>query len=69
MTLPEIDVFAGVKPVEARFTLDEARLSAWMRQNVEGFDGPMTMAQFKGGQSNPTYQLTTPGAVYVLRRT
>jgi len=68
MTLPEIDVFACVKPVEARFTLDEARLSAWMRQNVEGFDGPMTMAQFKGGQSNPTYQLTTPGAVYVLRR-
>jgi aminoglycoside phosphotransferase (APT) family kinase protein len=68
MTLPDIDAFAGVKAVEARFALDAARLSAWMGQNVQGFDGPLTVAQFKGGQSNPTYQLSTPGAVYVLRR-
>ena len=26
------------------------------------------MRQFKGGQSNPTYELATPGATYVLRR-
>ena len=25
------------------------------------------MRQFKGGQSNPTYQLETPGALYVMR--
>ena len=68
MSLPDTDPFAGVKPVEARFALDEARLSAWMAQNVEGFEGPLAINQFKGGQSNPTYQLTTPGAVYVLRR-
>ena len=26
------------------------------------------MRQFKGGQSNPTYQLVTPAKTYVLRR-
>ncbi len=60
--------FAGVKPVDPRFALDEARLTEWMARNVEGFEGPLTIRQFKGGQSNPTYQLTTPAAAYVLRR-
>lgn len=39
-----------------------------MREHVEGFDEPLTVEQFKGGQSNPTYKLTTPGHEYVLRR-
>ena len=39
-----------------------------MAANVEGYAGPLTVRQFKGGQSNPTYELTTPGAAYVLRR-
>ena len=30
--------------------------------------GPLEVRQFKGGQSNPTYQLITPGKKYVLRR-
>jgi len=36
--------------------------------NVPGFAGPLTVEQFKGGQSNPTYKLITPGRLYVLRR-
>ncbi|MCC7121070.1 MAG: phosphotransferase family protein [Gammaproteobacteria bacterium] len=39
-----------------------------MAAHVEGFKGPITAEQFRGGQSNPTYRLTTPGARYVLRR-
>jgi aminoglycoside phosphotransferase (APT) family kinase protein len=35
---------------------------------VPGYGGPLTVDQFKGGQSNPTYRLTTPGRRYVLRR-
>ena len=35
---------------------------------VKGFDEPLTVLQFKGGQSNPTYRLDTPGRSYVLRR-
>ena len=58
----------GVTPVREGYAFDEARLAAWMASHVPGFAGPMTVAQFKGGQSNPTYKLTTPGKAYVLRR-
>jgi len=59
---------SGVKPVEERHRIDEASLERWLRSNVEGFAGPLEVRQFKGGQSNPTYQLVTPGQTYVLRR-
>ena len=62
------DAFSGVKPVEERHRLDETALDAWLKQNVEGYAGPLTMNQFKGGQSNPTYQLVTPTKKYVLRK-
>ena len=39
-----------------------------MATNVDGYQGPLTVSQFKGGQSNPTYRLDTSGAAYVLRR-
>src|SRR5437868_11222304 len=39
-----------------------------MAANVEGFAGPLTVLQFKGGQSNPTYQINTPNRSYVMRR-
>jgi aminoglycoside phosphotransferase (APT) family kinase protein len=39
-----------------------------MGANVDGYRGPLRVMQFKGGQSNPTYQLTTPTKTYVLRR-
>jgi aminoglycoside phosphotransferase (APT) family kinase protein len=60
--------FSGTKPVEERHRLNEASLDAWMKANVEGYKGPLTILQFKGGQSNPTYQLNTPTTSYVLRR-
>jgi len=60
--------FSGVKAVEERHRLDEAALTRWLEANVEGFAGPLTINQFKGGQSNPTYQLVTPAKKYVLRK-
>jgi aminoglycoside phosphotransferase (APT) family kinase protein len=36
--------------------------------NVEGFIGPVEVRKFAGGQSNPTYKLTSPSGNYVLRR-
>src|SRR5437667_9417852 len=39
-----------------------------MRSHVESYQGPLTVQQFKGGQSNPTYRLDTPGRSYVMRR-
>lgn len=59
---------AGTTPVREGYRFDEAALAGWMDANVEGFAGPLTVEQFKGGQSNPTYKLVTPGRAYVLRR-
>jgi aminoglycoside phosphotransferase (APT) family kinase protein len=39
-----------------------------LAEKVQGFEGPLSVEQFKGGQSNPTYKLTTPACSYVLRR-
>ena len=58
----------GTTEVPERDRLDEGALTAWMEANVEGFAGPPTLSKFKGGQSNPTYRVDTPGASYVLRR-
>lgn len=60
--------FKGTKPVEDRHRLDDVALDAWLKVNVEGYAGPLTINQFKGGQSNPTYQLVTPSRKYVLRK-
>lgn len=60
--------FSGTREVDPRHALDVARLEAWLAGNIEGYEGPLTLRQFKGGQSNPTYELTTPGRTYVLRR-
>ncbi len=58
----------GTKDIVESHKFDESRLEAWMRDNVEGFAGPLEVRQFKGGQSNPTYQLSTPAKKYVMRR-
>ncbi len=60
--------FSGTREVDPRYALDEARLGEWLTAHVAGYAGPLTVRQFKGGQSNPTYELTTPGRTYVLRR-
>src|SRR4249919_2127058 len=62
------DEFIGTMPVQERHRFDTERLDAYMRAHVAGFAGPLAVAQFKGGQSNPTFMLSTPGARYVLRR-
>ena len=59
---------SGTKEVAESHRFDEAKLAAWMSANVEGYVGPLEVRQFKGGQSNPTYQLITPSKKYVLRR-
>jgi aminoglycoside phosphotransferase (APT) family kinase protein len=59
---------SGTKPVRENNRFDEAKLEAWMQANVAGFSGPLEVRQFKGGQSNPTYQLVTTKKTYVMRR-
>jgi aminoglycoside phosphotransferase (APT) family kinase protein len=62
------DDFIGTVPVPATQRFDEARLAAWLAQHVPGFRGMPTLAQFKGGQSNPTYLVEAGSRRYVLRR-
>ncbi|HEU0044605.1 phosphotransferase family protein [Sphingomonas sp.] len=59
---------AGTIPVEEKDQLDLERLTGWMEPNVDGFAGPLSYEKFAGGQSNPTYKLTSPSGTYVLRR-
>jgi len=62
------DAFTGTKEVTAPLRIDPARLESYLKREVTGFAGPLTVRQFKGGQSNPTYLLETPSRRYVLRR-
>jgi aminoglycoside phosphotransferase (APT) family kinase protein len=59
--------FGGTTAVEARHQFDAARLAAFLAERIAGFAGPLAVTQFRGGQSNPTFLLTTPRARYVLR--
>jgi aminoglycoside phosphotransferase (APT) family kinase protein len=60
--------YSGTKDVPANLAFDAARLAAWLKDRIEGFEGPLEVRMFKGGQSNPTYLLSTPQRRYVLRR-
>ncbi len=60
--------FAGLAETPAHLKFDEDGLAVFMAEHVEGFEGPVTVRKFKGGQSNPTYLLTAPNKKYVLRR-
>lgn len=59
---------AGLGDVRPQHRLDEAKLEAYLARHVTGFAGPLVIRQYQGGQSNPTYALTTPTARYVLRK-
>ena len=60
---------SGTKQVSEHLRFDVAALERWMEDHVEGCSGPLTVSQFKGGQSNPTYRLeTASGRTFVLRR-
>ena len=62
------DDMTGTMEIPEKDRLNEENLQQWMKINVEGFHGPMTITKFKGGQSNPTYKIETPSDNYVLRR-
>jgi len=67
-TLDRQSAFSGTKDVIAALRFDPAPLAAYLARQVAGFAEPLTVRQFKGGQSNPTYLLETPSRGYVLRR-
>jgi aminoglycoside phosphotransferase (APT) family kinase protein len=69
--MPTIDrqsAFSGTKEVAEPLRFDAARLERHLAAHAPGLAGPLTVRQFRGGQSNPTYLLETPQRAYVLRR-
>ena len=65
--MSNFDHFIGTRAVSEQHAFDTAALSAWLQQNLEGFEGPLSVEMFKGGQSNPTYKLITSRQSYVMR--
>lgn len=62
------DANSGTTAVRQGYEIDASTIVAWLGGHVDGFSGPISIEQFKGGQSNPTYKLTSPSGSYVLRR-
>ena len=58
----------GTIPVQEKHQFDVDRLQSFMQENVEGFKGSLTVEEFAGGQSNPTYLLNAGNNEYVMRR-
>jgi aminoglycoside phosphotransferase (APT) family kinase protein len=65
--MTQFDHFVGTRPLGAGNVLDLQSLERFLSANLHGFSGPLRVEQFKGGQSNPTYKLTTPERAYVMR--
>lgn len=65
--MSNFDHFIGTRAVSGAHAFDIGALTAYLDSHLPGFKGPLTAEIFKGGQSNPTYKLITPGASYVMR--
>ena len=64
MRIDRQQAFSGTTKAD----ISVASLDSYLAANIAGYQGPLAIARFKGGQSNPTYKLTTPDRAYVLRR-
>ncbi len=60
---------ADTRDVAPALAFDVAALANYLREHLPALRAPLQVAQFKGGQSNPTYLLTAAdGRRFVLRR-
>ncbi|MFV0476575.1 MAG: phosphotransferase family protein [Parahaliea sp.] len=48
--------------------VDTIRLADYLSRHIPDFHGDLQVEKFAGGQSNPTFKLTSSGRQYVLRR-
>ena len=48
--------------------INTERLANYLAQHIEGIVSDLSAEKFAGGQSNPTFKLTSNGVDYVLRR-
>ena len=56
-----------IRPMSDAHRIDVGALQTWLHSHLAGFEGPLDVRMFEGGQSNPTYLLSTPHQQYVMR--
>ena len=61
-------IFSGTKEVAENLKFDEFKLQEWFGDNIPSAGKIDKVVQFKGGQSNPTYKISSTNQVFVLRR-
>jgi aminoglycoside phosphotransferase (APT) family kinase protein len=59
---------ADVTDIRPGHEFDSDRLARYLGQHLEGLSGDLTIRQFRGGQSNPTFLLEIGEKRYVLRK-
>lgn len=63
------DQFSGTRPVAPQHAFDLQRLGEWLAPHMPALgNAPISVEQFKGGQSNPTFLLRAGERKFVLRR-
>ena len=65
--MSNFDHFVGTHAISSQHAFDVEALTRYLGVHMAGFEGPLSAELFKGGQSNPTYKLITPGKAYVMR--
>ena len=61
-------IFSGTKEVAENLKFDELKLQEWFGDNIPSAGKIDKVVQFKGGQSNPTYKISSTNQEFVLRR-
>lgn len=63
----DTEQFQGTMAVADRQKFDIGALADYLKTRLPDFSGDLTVEQFKGGQSNPTFKLVTSKRAYVMR--
>ena len=61
-------IFSGTKEIAENLKFDELKLQEWFGDTIDKAGKITKVEQFKGGQSNPTYKISTENKEFVLRR-
>ena len=65
--MSNFDHFVGTQAIAQKHAFNIEVLNTWLIENLSGYNGPLSVQMFKGGQSNPTFKLQTPQKNYVMR--
>jgi aminoglycoside phosphotransferase (APT) family kinase protein len=65
--MTQTDTSEAMRPMTEQHRVDVPALESYLRAQMPDFSGPLQVQLFKGGQSNPTYKLSTPSRAYVMR--